>query len=181
MGEAIEVILPPGEEIQEDVRILFGLPRTGAGDTTSAGPVTGSLTILADGPGIVGDILFGDPDGRYAAALPLQTRLFPRAAFSQVASGQGLFTGLAGYNPNEVTTDVALSVFGPSGSGRGAALFTLEGGQRLSKTLVELVPRVDGQVDGYIILESEQPIVAQQLSADHALNFLSAVPATIIE
>ena len=181
VAEAIEVILPPGEEIQEDLRILFGLPRTGAGDTSSVDPVTGSLTILADGPGIVGDILFGDPGGRFAAALPLQTRLFSRAAFSQVASGQGLFTGVAVYNPNEVATDVALSVFGPSGTARGAALFTLEGGQRLSRTLVELVPRVDGQVDGYIILESEQPIVAQQVIADRELNFLSAVPATIIE
>ena len=80
-----------------------------------------------------------------------------------------------------ISPDVALSVFGPSGTARGAALFTLEGGQRLSRTLVELVPRVDGQVDGYIILESEQPIVAQQVIADRELNFLSAVPATIIE
>ncbi len=50
-----------------------------------------------------------------------------------------------------------------------------------SRTLVELVPRVDGQIDGYITLESEQPIAAQQLFADRELNFLSTVPATIIE
>ena len=181
VGEAVELAVGPGEEIQEDIRILFGLPRTGASDASSADPVTGSLAILADGPGIVGDILFGDPGGRYGAALPLQTRLFSRAAFGQVASGQGLFTGVAVYNPNENATDVRLSVFAPSGTGRGAALFTLEGGQRLSRTLVELVPRVDGQVDGYVTLESEQPIVAQQLLADRELNFLSAVPATIIE
>ena len=167
--------------MQAEVGTLFGLSRWRAGNGDSTGPVTGSLAIAADGPGIVGDILFGDREGRFAAALPLQTRPFFRAAFSQVASGQGFFTGLALYNPGDVRTDVALSVFAPSGSGRGATVITLEGRQRLSKTLVELVPGVRGQVDGYLVLESEQPIVAQQLFADRELSFLSAVPPTILE
>ncbi len=181
VGDTVRLFVQPGEEFRQDIGVLFGLPRTGAAQAASTDTITGSLTILADGPGIVGDVLFGHPGGRFAAALPLQTRLFSRAAFSQVASGRGLFTGVAVYNPNEVATDVALSVFGPTGTATGAALFTLEGGRRISKTLVELVPRVDGQIDGYMTLESEQPIVAQQLFADRELNFLSTVPATIIE
>ena len=32
----------------------------------------GSLRVDADGPGIIGDGIFGDPAGRYAAALALQ-------------------------------------------------------------------------------------------------------------
>ena len=181
VAAAVEIVLAPGGEMQAEVGTLFGLSRWRAGNGDSTGPVTGSLAIAADGPGIVGDILFGDREGRFAAALPLQTRPFFRAAFSQVASGQGFFTGLALYNPGDVRTDVALSVFAPSGSGRGATVITLEGRQRLSKTLVELVPGVRGQVDGYLVLESEQPIVAQQLFADRELSFLSAVPPTILE
>ena len=100
---------------------------------------------------------------------------------SQVASGQGLFTGLALYNPGDIATDVVLSVFAPSGSRRGAALITLGGRQRISRTLVELIPGVRGQVDGYLLLESELPIVAQQLFANRDLTFLSAVPPTILE
>ena len=181
VAAAVEIVLAPGEEMQAEIGTLFGLSHSTAGNGGSGGPVTGSLDIAADGPGIVGDILFGDPEGHFAAALPLQTRFFSRAAFSQVASGQGLFTGLALYNPGDIATDVALSVFVPSGSGRGTAFITLGGRQRISRTLVELIPGVRGQVDGYILLESELPIVAQQLFADRELTFLSAVPPTILE
>ena len=137
VAAAVEIVLDPGEERQAEIGTLFGLSHSTAGNGSSSDPVTGSLAVTADGPGVVGDILFGDPEGRFAAALPLQTRPFSRAAFSQVASGQGLFTGLALFNPGDVATDVVLSVFAPSGSGRGAALITLEGKQRLSRTLVE--------------------------------------------
>ena len=181
VAAAVEIVLAPGEERQAEIGTLFGLSHSTAGNGGSGDPVTGSLDVAADGPGIVGDVLFGDPEGHFAAALPLQTRLFSRAAFSQVASGQGLFTGLALYNPGDIATDVVLSVFAPSGSRRGAALITLGGRQRIARTLVELIPGVRGQVDGYLLLESELPIVAQQLFANRDLTFLSAGPPTILE
>ena len=176
----IQVILGPGEEIQEDIPVLFG----SSGGPAGKGPadlLAGSLDILADGPGIVGDIVFGESSAVFAAALPLQAELFSRAAFSQAASGLGFFTGIALYNPGPLPTEARLTVFSPSGSGRGSILVSLGAGQRLARTLAELIPTVAGHVDGYIILESGQPVVAQQFFADQQLTFLSAVPGTPLD
>ena len=129
----------------------------------------------------MGDIVFGESSAVFAAALPLQAELFSRAAFSQAASGLGFFTGIALYNPGPLPTEARLTVFSPSGSGRGSILVSLGAGQRLARTLAELIPTVAGHVDGYIILESGQPVVAQQFFADQQLTFLSAVPGTPLD
>ena len=182
VAAAVEIVLAPGGEMQAEVGTLFGLSRWRAGNGDSTGPVTGSLAIAADGPGIVGDILFGDSGGSLCrCSAPADSSLFQSGLQSGCQRPGVFLPDWPCYNPGDVRTDVALSVFAPSGSGRGATVITLEGRQRLSKTLVELVPGVRGRVDGYLVLESEQPIVAQQLFADRELSFLSAVPPTILE
>ena len=77
-----------------DVAQIFAISREGL--------TVGSLELQADGPGVVGDVLFGDPTaGSYAAALQLQTQTFTEGIFSQVVNTQDFFTGLALYNPQD--------------------------------------------------------------------------------
>jgi hypothetical protein len=163
--------LPVGQAFEQDVDQLFGL-------TPSR---VGSLRIDADGAGVVGDVLFGDPVNlKFAAASQLQSRKFSRAVFSHVANGLGYFTGLAVFNPNPQTASLVLEVYTSSGTRTGSTVLTLGPGQRFSRLLTDLLPASEGQMGGYISLTSSVPIIAQELFGDGGLTFLSAVPPTIV-
>ncbi len=180
LGHSVPLQLEPTESLQADLGELFDLGPV-------AGPASvGSLRVEADGAGVIGDVLFGDPNLlRFAAALPLQSRLFRRALFSQVANLSSprpdlrTFTGLAFHNPGDEPAQVTVRVFMEDGVETGSTVIDLGPGQRLSRQLTELVPSSVGQVRGYIVLESCVPIVAQQLFGNFTLDFLSAVPPTI--
>jgi len=141
----------------------------------------GSLRVEADGPGIIGDILFGDPDSlKFAASCPLESRKFTRAVFSHVANGLNYFTGLALLNPNAQTASVTLDVYAMSGTKTGSTVLVLGPKQRFSRLLSQLLPISEGQMGGYLMLTSNVPILAQELYGDSRLNFLSAVPPRIV-
>ena len=153
-------------------------------------PTAGSILIEVDGPALIGDVIFGDPvKVDFAAALPLQTVLFIKAIFSQVANGSvdptdlsmDMFTGVAFFNPNLQSATVTVSVFDRKGNLVGTAQIDLGPNQRLSDTVENLIPASEGLLRGYIIVESTQPLVAQQLFGNNTVQFLSAVPPTIIE
>jgi hypothetical protein len=142
----------------------------------------GSLRVDSDGPGVIGDVLFGDPGTlKFAASSPLESRPFTQAVFSRVANGLSYFTGLAMLNPNARTASITLDVYDVSGSKTGSTVLTLGPKQRFSKLLTELLPVSAGQMGGYIILTSNLPVFAQELYGDSELNFLSAVPARIVQ
>ncbi len=183
-GAVIGVVGPfamlPNSSLQRDVGALFGLgPPIGPA-------VAGSLRVDADGPGIIGDVVFGDPDAaRYAAALPLQSSLFRRAIFSQVANRQAAsaaastFTGLAFHNPNPQPALITIRVFRQGGALTAETEFELAAGGRLSEVLSVLVAASAGQERGFIEVVSDQPLVAQQLFGNLTLDFLSAVPPSL--
>ncbi len=100
----------------------------------------------------MGDILFGDPDALQYAS------------------------GLALYNPSPESAEVTLKVYAPSGDPVGNADLALAAGARLSEVLTSLVPASADQVGGYILLESDRPVVAQALFGSLDLEYLSAVP-----
>ncbi len=174
LAASVRETLGPGEALQADVADRF--------DFEGADPVVGSLRVEADGGGILGDVVFGSPDLRYAAAMPLQTSLASKAIFSQVANIPGsFFTGLALYNPQARKAEVRIDVFRDDGSPAGSQTIQLEPGHRLSKTLDELVPASAGVVRGYVRIESTEPVVLQQLFGDFIQSLLAAVPPTIVE
>ena len=177
LSAPVEVSLAPGEALERDIGEIFGL-----GANSSPILSVGSIRIEADGPGVIGDVIFGDA-GTFsnAASMPLQTRKFTRAVFSQVASGLGLFTGLAVYNPGTDAAEVTIRVFSEQGEQTGETVLVVEAGERFSRALSELIPSVSGQIRGYIVIRSTRPLVAQQLVGDTGLTLLSAVPPTIIE
>ncbi|HEY3132367.1 MAG TPA: hypothetical protein VGL91_23130 [Acidobacteriota bacterium] len=165
-----------GEFFQRDAGQLFGF------GSLQSKPVVGSIQIEASGPGVVGDVIFGDAGSfRYAAAMALQNRKFTKAVFSQVANASSFFTGIALYNPNSQPADVTVEVFSDLAVLTGQANLMLAAGSRISRLLAELAPSTANQSRGYVVVRSTQPLVAQQLFGDPGLNFLSAVPPSIVE
>jgi hypothetical protein len=133
--------------------------------------------------------LYGEPvSGRFAAALPIQTRLFRKAIHGHISNAKSFrdpsldsFTGLAIFNPNSAETIIQVEVFDQLGGRVGDVSIPLKAKQRISKTLVELVPASEGLVGGYIQLTSTLPVAAQQLFGNLGLDYLSAVLPTIVE
>ncbi len=174
LAESVTRTLWPGVGLQADVADLFGFEGSGL--------FVGSLRVEADGAGILGDVVFGSPNLRNAAAMPLQCELASRAIFSQVANIPGsFFTGLAFYNPQRRTAELGIEVFRSDGSSAGSQEIALEPGHRISKRLDELVPASAGVVRGYVRIESTEPLVLQEMFGDFAQSILAAVPPTIVE
>ena len=124
----------------------------------------------------------------FAAALPLQSQLFTRAIFSQVSNGlhpanRGLdsFTGLALFNPNDSDINVTITVRDHEGNTVGTTTVKIAPQERISQLLSILIPETVGLVRGSVTLESDLPLVAQELFGNAELHYLSAVPPTIIE
>jgi hypothetical protein len=170
LAAPVSFTLGAGQVYERDAGEIFGW---------SAGlSKIGSLRVEADGPDVVGDVVFGDSAGlSLAAALPLQTRLFTEGIFSQVANALGLYTGLAFYNPGDASAQISIDVFRENGTRSGSKTISLASGRRLSQLLTEYLPATAGQIKGYVRVQSSQPIVAQQLFG--ASNLLSAVPPTM--
>jgi penicillin amidase len=169
--------LASGQSIELDAADLFQSP----GSTEL---LVGSLVLRANGLGVIGDVIFGDPgDLELAAALPLQSRLFTEAVFGHVANSQGFFTGLAFFNPGPDPVDVDVELYASDGTlvGELSEPLLLSPGGRTSKTLVQLIPESAGQAGGYIVVRSTGPLVGQELFGTSDSSLLSAVPPTIQE
>jgi hypothetical protein len=171
--------LDPGNQYRARGEAVFGLADPAFTDSL----VQGSLAITCDGAGVVGDVTFGDPvGGSFVASLPYESGPSANIVLSQVAQGvvggtKPYFTGVAIYNPNPAGVTVTVDVFSEQGKKTGTAALALAGGNRISKTLPELVPAITNQARGYIRLTSSGgPIVAFELFGDQNLDFLAAVP-----
>ena len=175
--------LNPGESLQRDVSLLFALG-SNFGDLT-----TGSMQIAADGPGVIGDVVFGDPESAArAAAVLLQGESLDEAVLSQVAVGATnpadpsthLFTGLAVFAPHS-DVQVTVRVLDSQGRLQGTALLTLSAGQRFSRLISELLPSIERLLGGSIQVRSQGgSIVVQQIFGNSLLGFLSSVPASMV-
>ncbi len=171
-------MLASGEQLSSDAGELFGT-------------LVGSLLVEADGDGVLGDVMFGDPDRfRYAAALPLQSEAFEEAVFSQVANVPGFFTGLAFFYPGSpfeaacsASAEVDVVVFRADGSMAGSARIQLAAGERVSPLVPELVAASAGQAGGYIRIFASRPVIAQMLFGAldaQGIRLFSAVPPAVL-
>ena len=176
LAAPVQMNLVAGEFLEQDAGEVFAFD----------GNAVGSLRIVADGEGVIGDIIFGDPVGfNFAASLPLQTETFTEAVFSQVADLPGLFfTGLAFYNPGVLDAEVTIEIISANGELVGQATRTLEAGKRLSELTSQLVPDSAGQAGGYVLIRSDQPLIAQIIFGGlgpGGITLFSAVPPTVIQ
>jgi hypothetical protein len=176
------VILQARQSLQQSVQSLFGLPEDDE-------LVVGSIKVKSQSSGIIGDVIFGDPHAaEYAAALSLQAKPCRRAVFSQVSNGSSTndpslnsYTGLAFLNPNAAESGIEVAVFDRDGNLVGEEEVVLGAWQRTAKTLVELVPASQDLVRGYVLIQSDKPIVAQQVFGNLTFQYLAAVPPKILE
>jgi hypothetical protein len=174
----LTLTLAPGRQIRSRGDLLFGLA-----DAVSSRTLTeGSIVVKSDGPGVIGDSLFGDPLGEaFLAALPLETEGASDLVFSQVVQGSSdgggrpYFTGVALYNPNSHDLRVTLDVIDQNGTKMGSAPVDLGAGERVSRTLPQLITGIGGQIRGYMRISATGPIVASELVGDQMLQFLTAV------
>jgi hypothetical protein len=171
--------LAPGAQIRARGESIFSLA-----DASLATVLTeGSLVVTSDGPGVIGDVTFGDPlNERFVASLPLDGTPASNLVLSQVAQGSGggpkpYFTGVALFNPNENDVMVTLDVFSEAGVKTGTVTFPLARGNRTSRTLPQFIPAISDQLRGYIrIAVTGGSVIAFELFGDQALEFLAAVP-----
>jgi hypothetical protein len=167
---AQRIVLPPKGVIEDDLASMLAV-------TPSASPVSGSLTLEMETPGVFGDVVFGDASTRrFAAAVPLERNPGTDGIFNQVASGAGYFTGVALQNSLQLPLTATLEVFDQDGVSQGLSNIELPGMQRLSDLISELLPQTSGLVNGYVRIKSDKPVIAQQLFGTDNLEALSAVP-----
>ena len=171
--------LAPGQQVRERGESIFGL----ASASVSSAITEGSIVVTADGGGIIGDITFGDPTNeRFLASLPLDSNPVSNLIFSQVAhgsagGGKSYFTGIAMYNPGAASVTVKIDVFSAKGVLTGTNSLVLPQGNRVSRTLQQLVPAITNQLQGFIRLTvTGGSIITFELFGDQALEFLAAVP-----
>ncbi|RPI29752.1 MAG: hypothetical protein EHM61_00505 [Acidobacteria bacterium] len=162
--------LSPGQPFERDAAELF----------PALSGFVGTLRVRADGPGVVGEVIFGDPGLKFASGLLMQTSGFTEGLFGHVAqgelNGENLFTGLALYNPGAGTARINIQVYRGFDWKAGERDLELGPGCRTAQLINELIPSIRQQMGGYIRLRSDVPIIAQELFSNG--RFLSAVPPT---
>jgi len=167
------ITLLPGQLREEDLAVLF--------DLSEASLKAGSLEVVADGTGVLGDIVVYDRSLGYASSLPLTDRRFRSAVFGYVANGGNLYTGLALFNPSPSTAEVAVEVFSSDGQSKGRITLQLDQGKRIAKLLTELLPQTAGQNTGYVRVISSEAVIGSEFFGHFSQEFLSVVPPVILE
>ncbi len=185
LGDPVNRVLAAGGQLSEDAAQLFA-GALAAAPQGPGGSFVGSLKVEADGGGVIGDVIFGDPETfQYVAALLLQTQAFTKAIFSQVAVLEGiLFTGLAFFNPGAEDAELSVEVVKADGESVGESVEILGAGQRTSRLVEEFVAGAAGQARGYVIVCVDKSIIGQMLfgalGGPRGIILFSAVPPTVI-
>ena len=194
-GDPVKVTLAAGAQFSADASQIFGFGvASAAAAGLQGGAFVGSLEVVADGDGVVGDVIFGDPgEVGFAASLSLQSEPFTEAVFSQFADIPGLFfTGLAFYYPGNIgsspqggapDTEITIEVILASGESVGESSFKLLPGELIDKSISDLAPDAAGKANGYILVTSTQPLIAQVVFValgGGGISLFSAVPPKVI-
>jgi len=130
-----------------------------------------------DPASVNGSLRLKSSDGRLSASLPL---LLPRDAdafYAHIAQDLGFFTGVAVLNPHRSPVEVRVEAFDQVGDPLGENTFTLPGGSRKAKLLMELIPATAGQVGGYFRVRAAREIVSFALFGDLASESISIIPS----
>jgi hypothetical protein len=121
----------------------------------------GYLQIKSSGPRLTGSVVFGDAAGDlFSTALPLVSRLSSSVVFSQLASNEIYYTGIALLNPNSVGASLNVEVFDEAGIKIDGKLELIPPAFRRSLLLTEYFPSLEGRnlSRGYIRIAADQPI-----------------------
>ncbi len=174
----VQVTLGPLEQGIFNLSSLFG--------TSSDEQIVGSLRIdLEEGlldssleaASVNGSLRLRSSDGRLSASLPLLLPHDADAFYAHIAQDLGFFTGVAVLNPHGNPVEVTVEAFDQVGDPLGESTFTLPGGGRKAKLLLELIPATAGQVGGYFRVRGAREIVSFALFGDLASESISIIPS----
>ena len=144
--------------------------------------VQGYVEISGIGIRVSGSVVFGSPvPGKLLASLPLGAANQTRLLFSQIASDQDFYTGLAVLNPGGEPVSVSIQVYDNTGAVIARKVEDLPARGRVSKVLTEYFPELSGKKisEGYVIVEAIQNLSAFALFGTKNLAALAAVPPHI--
>ncbi len=139
----------------------------------------GYVEIKSDSVRLTGSVVFGDPgQERFGSALPLTSSPKRTMIFSQVASNDTYFTGLALLNPGAETAHASIEIYDQLGKLLASKVEQIAAGQRVSRLITEYFPDLNGasQSSGYIRVVSDKDLAGFALFGTRDLTALSAVP-----
>lgn len=168
LAEPVTITLEPGQAVRQALDSLFAID-------PASGLVTGWLEIVADRPGLAGDVEVELFDGRAMTLLELQPAGATDLVFSHVAQGAGVSTGLALVNAGAAAANVRLQVFSPAGEPTGEAELVLAPGTRTMGLLPDLISGFPSQLGGYVQVTSDAPLFGLELFFADSLEFVATV------
>ncbi len=137
--------------------------------------IDGWLEVAADQGEILGNVVFGDPAGKFKAALPLQTTGAREFFLSHIAEGQDIFTGVTLLNTDSGPALISIEAFDPQGGLLGRSFQILLAEEKRAFLLRELMPELGEQSGGYLRIRSTRKVLGFELFGNQDLVFLSAV------
>ena len=139
----------------------------------------GYLEISSDTLNLTGSVVFGGSGSpTFATALPLVSGAKNSVLFSQVASNDTYFTGLAVINPNGSNAVATVDIYGADGRLQFRTEALIPAKQRRSRLMTEYFPglRDFPRSSGYIRLTSDQPLASFAVFGTTNLRVLAAIP-----
>jgi hypothetical protein len=139
----------------------------------------GYVVVQSDGIRLVGSVTFGDLQGeRISSSLPLISTLQREFVFSQQASDDEYYTGVALLNPGNQVAQVTIEVYDEEGQLIVARNISIGPGSREIGVLAhDYFPTLQGQNQrgGYIRIRSDRPLAGFALFGTQRDTALSAV------
>jgi hypothetical protein len=146
----------------------------------AGGEVTqGYVEVTGSGIRLAGSVVFGDPArATFASALPLVSSLKNAMVFSQVASNETYFTGLAILNPNDSYAMARIDLYRADGTLEATTTQILPARQRICQLMTQYFPSLAGQAwsSGYVKVTADRGLASFSLFGTRDLSVLSAVP-----
>jgi hypothetical protein len=183
LGEPTQVTLQPYETVVGGADILLSFPNP----LTDPELYQGTLHISADAKGLVPSLVYGDArNGKYLAAAGLKAQRGTRFGLAHFAEGlfgdppKGLYTGVAIYNPTRNIAYITVEPFAPDGVSIGKTTFAVESGSRISRTIGELIPGLQQQNGGSVLITSDREITLFEVFGSSTSEFLVSVTPLVL-
>jgi hypothetical protein len=157
-----------GEGLRENVETMFGF--------SGNKPLDGWVEVESTSSAVNGYVTYGVPAAGSVAGVAAPSRAMRNAAFSHIATTRGFFTGVAALNSSSQVSDVRIAAMSAAGDLRGTFDKALGPGERISKTLSEMIPAAAGMAGGIVWVQSSRPVFLTSLFGTTSGKVLSNIP-----
>ena len=161
-------VLEAGKVLREDLEEMFGF----AGESI----LDGWLRMESTSQAIHGAISYSIPAMGSIASVASVAAGTRSAVFSHIATTFNFFTGVAILNGGKLVANVDVVAVQQDGTVLGSFRTTLAPGQRLSRTLTQMIPAAADQAGGFILIRSDVPVFLTNVFGTLDFRVLSNVP-----